>query len=354
MRRSKWNTPKTHAAPAPAPIVHKTPKLNTAGLIEAYEWMPVSRDAAFKLAFEWYGQNEPALLYGKPLDTDQARSRDRARKAQELGTSEFRIGNKDAGIHAWTTAIHLLESKVWASKPLPKLDEALNTTTVTKRVANIQTVLENLSAAYAPTRFRMTFGADREFTGEEILIPRAELEQMTLQPPIKAVLGEAVTVAKITSLVTDQDGNTVLDSAKFSTQLPLILAQVGEWAAKADGSLSKPLAKSIHSSTTPRAKQTSGGPATARQKPVPKSAIDPFGVFRANTVMANLAAVLGDGQFHTFSELRAVATACGVAGNGSKLGTDSKPGGQVKDLLTMLPTRGVKIERQGDKVRAYR
>ena len=89
-------------------------------------------------------------------------------------------------------------------------------------------------------------------------------------------------------------------------------------------------------------------------KPEPFRPADVIGLsrFYASNLTANLAAVLGDYQFHTLAELRQVCNACGVVGN--KLGNDSRPGGQVKDLLTMLPAKGIKIEQVGDRVRVIK
>lgn len=234
MARRRYNNPyiRNWGNAAPPPIVNVAPVAVLEGLATAYSWMGVDKAIGFKLAFEWYSANTMALLFGDPLDEARQKSYDRAIKSKAQGDSEYAIGNPEAGYNAWSMALHLFE-KIWASKNLPKLDNALNAASVPPEVRSILTVLENLNQAYTPyARFRVTFNPAREFLAGEILIPRQELNQMVGLPPLKAVLGEIPTVAKVISLVPGPDGVSRLDGALFLQNFSVLSTQVSDWAVQ--------------------------------------------------------------------------------------------------------------------------
>ena len=224
--RNPFRVPKpTKRAPKPIRVV--APKLDTSGLERAYEWFPVSAKTAFKLALEWFGNNLPTLLFGDPLVGDRERMYNRAVKAQTLGENNT---EENEVIQAWKTAITQYE-KVWASRKLPSLAEAMNNTKVSKRVENIQTVLTSLNNAFRGlVSFSITFRPDREYRDSEILLPETEIERMIPYTPLKLALAEAPTVAKVLSIVTDTDGNQSLDGEQFMIRLPNLLEAVADWA----------------------------------------------------------------------------------------------------------------------------
>ncbi len=204
----------------PAAIKTKTAKLDFAPLHAAYEWMAVDKPAAFRMAFDWYGLNVAGLLRNDPFDAERQKSYDRAVKAKALGDQ---AGTKEEALHAWTTALRLYEAKVWPGKNLPPVEPVL-TAPPTKRVVAVMNLLSSLNKAYSGhVSFESTPAAAREYRASTVLLPVAELHAMATQPVLKAVLGEAVTVAKMISV---KDGK--LDGATFMATLPLLLASVAE------------------------------------------------------------------------------------------------------------------------------
>jgi len=224
----------------PAAIKTKAQKLDLGGLHAAYGWLPLDQPVGFRLAFDWFGSAVPQLLRGDPLDTDRQRSYDRAVKAKALGDQAC---TPEEALHAWSTALRLYE-KVWSSKNLPSVDAAI-TAPPGRQVAAIQNLLAALNKAYlGRATFGVTTGAAREYEGTSVRVPVAELTALTAQPAIKAVLAEAVTVAKLISV-----DNGKLDGAKFLANLPLVLDGVGEWA----GGAPQPKATTPVTPRTPRA-----------------------------------------------------------------------------------------------------
>lgn len=244
----------------PKPIVIAAPVINIAGLVEAYDWFPVNIQWGFKLAFEWYSANVPALLFGDPLDADRQKQYDRAVKSKNIGDSSTVWEEKDA---SWKTAIHLYE-KCWSKRNLPKLDAHIGKTELSDGVKSVQTVLSALNTAFASlVTFRMTFHTDREYDGTEVLIPQAEIKTMIPLSPLKIALMEAPTVAKVISIVVDEDGAQSLDGEKFMSSLPQILTGVATWA-EADRINLKAIGKASKAASTPRAPRVPGAPTTPR------------------------------------------------------------------------------------------
>jgi len=259
-RRSPFN-PRRQSAPAmPKPIVITAPAINIAGLTEAYDWFPVSKQVGFKLAFEWYSANVPALLFGDPLDDTRQKQYDRATKSKNLGDSTTFPEEK---ITSWTTAIHLYE-KCWSTRSLPKLDEHIDKTELSTGVKAVQTVLTSLNTAFTGlVTFRMTFNSEREFDGTEVLIPQTELKAMIPQSPLRIALNEAPTVAKVVSIVSDEEGNQSLDGTKFMATLPQLLTNVATWA-ESDRTHIKAIGKAPKSARAPRTPGVPGAPKTPR------------------------------------------------------------------------------------------
>lgn len=227
------------AAP-PAAIKMKAPKLDTGGLVLAYDWMHADSTVGFQLAFEWFATNMSALLFGDPLDAERTRSYERAVKAKMLGDH---AGTCDERTHAYTTALRLYE-KTWVARNLPKID--LTAQTPSRRCTDGMAVLDCLNRAYKPydLRFGITTYKEREFVAKRILLPYAELESFIPQPPLKTVLGEALNVAKVKSLVT-VEGETQLDGNQFMTLLPQILDSVYTWAADEDRKILNPVGRKV-------------------------------------------------------------------------------------------------------------
>jgi hypothetical protein len=302
----------------PKIIKLKAPKLDIRDLASAYEWLTADRALGFRLAFDWYGANLTALLYGDPMDADRQRQYDKATKAKSLGDSSNIEFEK---IQAWTTALHVYE-RVWAKRNLPKVDAALDTAVPNRRMAQIVAVLANLNAAFEGhgVRFRVSLGTDREFGNGEILVPQTELAAMVAQAPIKAALAEAVTVAKVTSVVTNADGNAELDGVLFMTNLTAILAGIHEWAAKIP-----------HNGFRTSGKVTGMTGATKAPRVVskPRSVIrGSFEVFLKGSKKSLIATRLSDGQYHTIESLK-------------KLCEELKTGhNQIKFTLAELVSRG--------------
>ncbi len=229
----------------PAAIKTKTAKLDFAPLLAAYEWMAVDKPAAFRMAFDWYGLNVAGLLRNDPFDAERQKSYDRAVKAKALGDQ---AGTKEEALHAWTTALRLYETKVWPGKNLPPVEPAL-TAPPSKRVAAVTNLLSVLNKAYGGhVSFESTTAKAREYRAGTVLLPVAELHAMAAQSVLKAVLGEAVTVAKLVSV---KDGK--LDGATFMATLPQLLNSVAETVTPG-----KPVVVSAPRTTTPRTVSTTG------------------------------------------------------------------------------------------------
>jgi len=216
--------------------------------------MTLDKMIGFKLALEWYAVNNIALLWNDPLTADKQKSYDRALKAKQLGDSSNMEGEK---IQAWSTAIHLFE-KIWSHKvpDYPLLDKAAHASAISPYITNVQTVLTNLNAVFAPAgcKFRVTFGVDREFLHGEILLPQTEIDAMIPQAPLTVVLAEVPTVAKVVSIVSDADGNQKLDGALFMQKLPEVLNLASAWAASLGGAANKPVGKAPRVAKAPKAK----------------------------------------------------------------------------------------------------
>jgi len=264
-RGTRWGEP-------PKPVTVVAPKLNTAGLQAAYEWMPVDQHLGFRMAYEWYNDainpktGVSPLLYQDPLNEDRQRAFDRATKAQNLGNHAGTDGER---LHAWATGLRLYE-KVWAAKPLPKIDEALAATQTSDRVRNITTVLSALNDAFAPcgVRFKVTLGTERDLDNSIIYLPQSEVEQLVGQPPLKTVLNEVTAVAQAISvhmvIATNEDGTVQtgpdgkplmvpeLDVAAFFANVPKVLAAVATWSEGYNGSLTKRVGKVVTANKAPR------------------------------------------------------------------------------------------------------
>jgi hypothetical protein len=215
-------------AAAPKPIKVVAPKLDTTGLEAAYEWFPVDQKTAFKLAFEWFDANLTTLLYGDPLDEERQKLYNKAVKTRSQGDhTDF----PEESLTAWNTTVNFYE-RVWPNKNLPSIREAIANTAVSKRVENIRTVISSLNGAFSGlVTFRMTFSSAREYQSSEILVPKDELEKMIPMTPLKIALTEVPTVAKVVSIVTDDEGNQSLDGEQFMKTLPQLLDSVAGWAA---------------------------------------------------------------------------------------------------------------------------
>ena len=240
-RRSAWGRSTTATIPTAIPTL--APVLNLAGLDEAYGWMTVDKLAGLKLVHEWYAEaicpsdHRPSpLLYGASLNPAQQKSYDMAVKVKGVGDSTPYPEEKATFLEK---AIRLYEG-IWSGKSLPKLD---GDHAASPAISNVQRVLGNFNEAFKGfgVSFRMTFNADREFLEGEILIPRTELNLMVGEPPLKTILAEATTVAKVASIVT-VDGQQQLDGNKFLETLPNVLNAVYAWAAGSD-KVMKPVGK---------------------------------------------------------------------------------------------------------------
>lgn len=298
------------AAP-PSAIKIEQPPLDIPALNAAYEWMPVDQVIGFRLAFEWFAANQTALLFKDPLDETRQKRFDKGIKAQNLGDSSSYEGEK---IQAWMTALHTFE-KVWDGRGLPKLDDALANKTLSPRVTNIQKVLDNLNQAFADfgVRFRVTTKIDREATPDGILIPIAEMPSLLTQPPLQVALNEAPTVAKVKAIVKDPiTGEESLDGDAFFQVLPLILNRVSQWTMGMNKDAFRPLEKA------PKVKVPKGKAPKGTQAPKPAGprvripAVDPFRIFKSDTIKAAIAMVLGDKKFKTLASLKALCSQYGV------------------------------------------
>lgn len=252
MRRAR----RTQAAPKPIKMTVAT--LDPDGLRQAYEWMTVDRTASLRLALDWYGANLTTLLHGDPLDADRQKSYERGIKSAAIGSHTTFDGEREA---SWTMALRMYE-KTWANKNLPSVMQATQAADMgsapTRRVTDVKTVVDMLNGAYAGVvTFRMTFGSEREFDGEQILVPVAELAAMVPMTPLKSAMRELPTVAKMLSVVTDDAGEKTLDGGKFMETLPTLLDKVSDWASHGD--LAKKAVGRAHVASVPRAAKTANG-----------------------------------------------------------------------------------------------
>ncbi len=254
---------------APKPIKMSVIKLDPDGLRQAYEWMTVDRTASLRLALDWYNTNLTTLLHGDPLDADRQKHYDRAVKSANIGEHTTFDGERQT---SWTTALRLYE-KTWPNKSLPTVGEATQAADLgsqpTRRVSDIRTVIDMLNGAFEKlVTFRMTFGSEREFDGEQILVPVTELAAMVPMTPLKSALREAPTVAKVLSVALDPVTNEkMLDGARFMETLPTLLDKVADWAATGDLAR-KAVGKAAvtRKSSTPRAARVPGAPRAPRSK----------------------------------------------------------------------------------------
>ncbi len=255
------------APPKPPPAIKMNkPKTDFNGLTAAYEWMPVDRAISFHLAFEWYGANAATMLFGDPLTPEAQKSYDRGVKAKNLGDSTEIVEEKQ---HAWITALHLYE-KTWNKHPLPKIDTALAATAVALRVANIQRVIASLNTAFGDlaVKFGVTVHNDREITSlpgmpKMICVPERELNLLVGAPPLKTILDEALTVAKVISIVTTKEGAQELDGELFMQNLPTVMHHVTTWAISTDEKVTKPVGKVTNAPAVPRAARAPRAPGTS-------------------------------------------------------------------------------------------
>lgn len=268
MRRSNRTRFGGQTAPPPPPVAITAPILPLQDLQTAYDWMVLDKIASFRLAIEWYNKHLNSLLFRVPLTTEQQKTYDRAKKAQELGSSSNINGEK---VQAWSTAIHLYE-KIWTAKNLPQLDPALNSISPSPAVQNILKVIDNLNGVFSQygCKFRATFSDSRELSEGEILIPYKDLDRMVSKQPFRVALDEVPTVCKVISLV-HADGKVSLDGTKFMTQLPILLTSVGEYAANREAfkALGKSAFATLVQSTktrAPKAPSTPGTPIAASGK----------------------------------------------------------------------------------------
>lgn len=299
---------------APKPIKMTVNRLDPDGLRQAYEWMTVDRTASLRLALDWYNNNLTTLLHGDPLDADRQRAYDRAVKSANIGEHTTYEEERKT---SWTTALRLYE-KVWPGKSLPYVGEAVQAADMgsvpTRRVSDIKTVVDMLNSAYDKTvTFRMTFGNEREFDGEQILVPVTELAAMVPLTPLKSALREMPTVAKVLSVTLDTaTGEKSLDGQRFMETLPTLADKIADWAAH--GNLaSKPIGKAtVARSTAPKAARTASAPSAPR---APRSKANMTQVIHLTSravptmkgVKRQIAAQLRNGM--TFSEYQAAVAA---------------------------------------------
>lgn len=253
------------------PITIEAPKIDSTGLLTAYDWFAVDKVIAFKLAFEWYAKNTPLLLFGDPLDDQRQKTLDRGIKSKALGDGSNIMEERT---HAYTTAIHLYE-KVWPNKDLPLLDANLNRTDVGQHVTDTLKVLDTLNQFYSDysVKFRVTYNDDRELQSGEVLLPKKEVDLMIPMTPIQILIRESTTVAKAASIVT-VEGTQTLDGSKFMSTLPEIMQKIAEWSAKegignAIGSAPKPIdIPNIRAKQLPKPAPVQAPPPPPKSRPV--------------------------------------------------------------------------------------
>jgi len=310
--RRRPRVPHPNAAP-PKPVKIVAPVLDIAGLTTAYEWLLLDKSLGFRLAFEWYTNNAAALLHGGQLDEAGAKLLEKATKSKALGDSSDQPYEKE---NAWRRALIIYE-KIWAGKNLPKIDDALaSAATPGVMVTACQTVLSNLNAAYNSLgiQFKIRSGTERDLLESEILLPQSDIISMVAAPPIKAVLGEALTVAKAISIVTT-DGQSQLDYALFLANLPRAIDAATAWALTAS-KLTQPVAQI----KTPRAARAPRDPNAPRAPQGPSFSRNGSKIIRVldlsrATKKGNRGTVINlmsDGQ--TIAEYKAALTAVNLGG----------------------------------------
>ena len=229
-----------HTGSAPPPIEIKTPRVDVEGLKDAYSWMSISKELAFKLVLEWYATNTPFLLYKDPLDADRQKGYDRAMASTKLAESTHSDEERDT---AYRTALRLFNKKVWPNKGLLTLDEGEALTEPTEKVKQVQTVLGTLNTVFAgKVQFRMSLLEERRFMLGEVLLPKAELEALIPKTPLAIVLNEVPTVAKVLAIETTPDGDK-LNGAKFMTELSTLNQSIAAWAMTDKSLASKTIGK---------------------------------------------------------------------------------------------------------------
>lgn len=339
MARRRFHNTGTRTMPQAIPVLK--PVLNVAGLAAAYEWSTINRMASLTLALEWYAEaikpatNKPSpLLYGAPLTAAQQKTFDLAAKVKMLGDGS---PYPEERMTSYAKTIALYE-QIWSGRGLPLLADA-EKTPIGQRVSGIQTVLSNFNAAFGSfgVAFRVTFSGERSLDRNEVLLPESDVAEMIGQTPLKSVLAEATTVAKVTAVEADAEGNRRMNGQLFMANLPKVLASVADWAGALGGSATKPVGKLAKSA--PKASASSSA-ARAASTPSNKMIVfvnDPFGIFRRNTAKAGVANLLSDKQWHALGELEEECT---------KRGTGvSQVGWAVKELRA----KGHVIESRGGR-----
>jgi len=301
----------------PAVVPIKTPKVKIADLEAAYEWLPVSPEAGLTMALSWFSQNAPALLYNDALDDNRKKAHERATKSLALGDQGITINER------WTsymTAIRLFESKVWPSKGLPKLDEALAAKTP-RKYAKLAAFLEELGGllqgivTIAPTQMstRLMINPSLKLMG----IPVPELEKMMADGALKTLVLEAMTFAQAS--VADEKGN--VDGDRFMNAMTTILNRIANQIASvklAPVSVAPVVPAPVQQVPVvpapvqvpvqaPVTSVTGTGNATAHL-----AAIDPFGRFRQGTAKAAVAATIASGAWVPMADLVAICDSMGI------------------------------------------
>jgi len=203
-----------------------------------------------KAAVDWYSNHVIQLLYQAPLDADRQKTYETAVKCANLGNDGYNMpGERSA---AWNRALHLFE-KVWATKGLPKLDDAL-AAKAKPSVLAMQRVINNLNEALGPhIRYSFSLTAterDYRFDQPEIILPLAELNQLVGVTALKLALDELKPAAMVASQkfvgkdpADPKFNGYKLDGGKFMTVLPLMTTQVSNWATTMDRDAFKPVGK---------------------------------------------------------------------------------------------------------------
>ena len=324
---------------APKAIKIKAPKLDLVGLHYAYDWTAVDKSLGLRLAMSWYAKNINALLFGNPLGADRQKTFDKAAKAQALGfSSDF----PEEQQHAWSTAIRIYE-RLWPNAKLPALDETLaaidsGKATPSRAVQAIKTVLDNLNTAFSifDVTFRPSMETSRQLEARAVDVPIPELEALAGVPPLKLALSEAMTVAKLLAVVTI-NGVPQLDGNKFFERIPSVLDKVFDWAQLQTPKNLMAAIRVAHLKA-PRAPKAPRVPGVPRAPKGNGPAVnDPFGIFRANTAKAAIAAALYDGQMHKMTELQNICATYGVTN------------GPIAHVLAELATKGKTVTKSSNK-----
>ena len=310
MARMKRSFGNTHARPSAVKI--KPVKVDVNGLRAAYEWALIDRLQGIQQATEWYQANVAVLLFGHPLDEAARKQFDKATKSALLGNSSIVDNEK---LQAWTTALRLYE-RIWADRhALPDVTAAMTAADEGvrpgKRVAAMGEIIGALNGAFQSQnlKFMVTSSADRTFAEGTIGVPLKELEALSGKSLMQLVLGEAVEVAKVKSVVT-VDGTKSLDGGLFFVNLPLVLEGIHAWASTQD-------LRAIFKVGRTVAPQTKSVKATGSRKvsarPMGLTSVDPFGIFRPNTVKAAIASLMYDRNPHSLDDLKALCAQYAVS-----------------------------------------